>query len=556
MPKIEVSKKDLMNLTGIKISFAKLKDILLEYLKADVEDVKGDILTIKLEDTNRPDLWCVEGIARALRVLLGKGSKHYNVKPSGITIEVDKKLKNIRPYIACGIIKNVKITDDILKSIIQYQEKLGGTYGRKRAKAALGVYDFDKIKGKRLHYKAAKPNSIKFTPLDFNEELPLNEVLKKHPKGIEYAHLLKDKKYYPVILDSDGKVLSMPPIINSNEAGKVTLDTKNLFVEVTGTDFQTVMNMLNLFVMAIAERGGKLYSVRIKYNYPAECGFEVSPKFLPTPFNIKPSHVNKMLGLGLTLTEIKKLLRKMDYKILRADSVNDIISLEIPFYRKDVMHAVDIIEDIAIAYGYNNIAPIEPRISTKGKLLPETNKHDLIRELMIGMGFQEVFSFTLTSKDVLFDKMNTKGKCIEIMNPMSRNYSVLRNSILPILMNFLKKNKTVEFPQKIFELGPIILPDEKSYNKAKQLTNLCVVIAHSKANFTEIKSVLETLMKNLGKEIKLKHAKHKSFIYGRCGEIILNGKAIGIIGEIHPKVLENFDLENPVVAFEINVDEL
>ncbi|MCD6576282.1 MAG: phenylalanine--tRNA ligase subunit beta [Nanoarchaeota archaeon] len=550
MPTIEISFKDLKSLVGKNLSLKEFSQ-LLEYLKAEVDRREGDKLFISLEDTNRPDLWCVEGIARMIRKLIGKPTKKYLAKPSGLTVVVNQNLRNIRPYAACAVVKGIKITDDILESIIQYQEKLAENYGRKRSKVGLGVYDFDKVKGRIIEYKGVKPTA-KFIPLGFEEEMTISEMLKKHPKGEQYGKLLEGKKVYPAFIDKSGEILSIPPITNSNNTGKVTTKTRNLFIEATGTDRDAVVHALNLFAMALAERGGKVYSVRIKYNAETI----VTPNFKPTKFSIKPSYIDTLLGLGLTTPELKKLLKKMDYNIVKATPGSDLIVLEIPFYRKDIMHAVDVVEDVAISYGYNNIEPLEPEIATPGKLLDETKQNNLIREIMIGMQLQEVLNFTLTSKDVLFDKMNRNGKTLEVLNPISSNYSNVRDSLLPLVMKFLETNKTVEFPQKVFELGPVVLPDKKSYNKAKQENHLCAVISHSRATFTEIKSVLETLMKHLEVKVKLRHIKHPSFIDGRCGEIIVNRKAIGVIGEIHPQVLENFNLENPVVAFEINVDEL
>ena len=550
MPTIEASFKDLKKLIGADLTIAKISE-LLEYLKAEIDRKEGDKLFVSLEDTNRPDLWSIEGISKMIRKLIGKPTKRYIVKPSGVSVIVNENLKNIRPYTACAVIKNVKITDEILKSIIQYQEKLGENYGRKRRKVGLGVYDFDKINGKTLEYKGVKSSS-NFAPLGFDEEMTISRMLKIHPKGQKYGKLLECKKLCPAFVDKSGEILSVPPITNSNTTGKVTVDTRNLFVEATGTDKNAVVHALNLFAMALAERGGKIYSVKIKYKNETIN----TPDFRPFKFDIKPSYIDELLGFGLTTPEIKKLLKKMDYKVVKATPGGDLIVLEIPFYRKDIMHAVDIVEDIAISYGYNNIIPIEPEISTSGKLLDKTEKNNLIREIMVGMQFQEILNFTLTNKEILFDKMGINGKSIEVINPISRNYSNLRNSILPLLMRFLEINKTVEFPQKMFELGEVILPDKKSFNKVNQETHLCAVISHSKANFTEIKSVLETFMKNIGCGIKLKHVQHPSFIKGRCGEIIFNKKSIGLIGEIHPQILENFNLENPVVAFEINVDAI
>lgn len=553
MPTIEVSYKELKKLSKLNFNKKRMQDVLLTYLKADVEKIESDKMSIKLEDTNRPDLWCVEGLAMNLRNVFGKNQKNYKIKKSKITIEVDKKLKNIRPYVACAIIKNLDISNKFLKSIIQFQEKLGESYGRKRKKIGLGVYDLDKIKGNKIKYCCAKP-SEKFIPLEFNKELTLKEILKKHPKGKEYAHLIEDKKYYPVFKDESGEILSMPPIINSNKTGKVTEKTKNVFLEATGTDFETVLHALNLFVMAFAEQNGEIYSTKIKYNYNNQKSLETSPKFDSKSFSIKVEYINKLLGLGLNQKEIRELLEKMGYEVKKISE--DEINLSIPFYRRDVIHAVDIIEDIAIAYDYNKIKPLEPKVYTKGKISSKTIRRDNLREYMIGMKFQEVLNFTLSSKKTFMEKMNKKEKPLEVLNPISSNYAFLRNSILPIMIDFLQKNKTVEFPQKIFEIGPVLISDNKKENKIEQQNRLCAIISHSKSTYTEIKSVLDTLMYNIGISYRVKHAKNPSFISGRCGKIFVGRKEIGYIGEIHPKILRNFDLENPVCALEINVDNL
>ncbi len=553
MPTIEVLYSELKKLSKLKFKKEKMKDILLTYLKADVEKIESDKLTIKLEDTNRPDLWSVEGLAKSLRDIYNKKQKKYKINKSKTIVEVDKNLKNIRPYVACAVIKNVKISEKFLKSIIQFQEKLGHSYGRKREKVGLGVYDFDKMKGNKIKYRGAK-SSEKFIPLEFESEMNLNKILEKHPKGKEYAHLIKDKKYYPVFEDEAGEILSMPPIINSQKTGKVTQKTKNLFIEATGTDLETVKHALNLFTMAFAEQGGKIYSTKINYKYKNEKFSNVTPNFDSTQFEIKVEYIDKLLGLGLNQKEIKELLEKMGYEVKSISE--DLIKVLIPFYRKDVIHAVDIIEDIAIAYDYNKIKPLEPKIYTKGKLLEKTKNKDKIREFMIGMKFQEVLNFTLTNKETLSNKINKKENALELLNPISSNYSHLRNSLLPMIMDFLQKNKTVEFPQRIFEIGPVLLSKNKNENKVEQQSRLCAVISHSKVTYTEIKSVLDTLMKNLNKNFRIKHTNNPSFIKGRCGKIFVGRKEVGVIGEIHPEVIKNFDLENPVCALEINVDKI
>jgi phenylalanyl-tRNA synthetase beta chain len=555
MPKIVVSKKELEKLIGKSIDLELLGETLISYLKAEIEKAEGDELTIKLEDTNRPDLWSAEGLSRVLRNLLGKekGFPSYESTKSDFVVNVEEaKLKNIRPFIACAIIKSIKLDDEGIKSLMQIQDKLDTTYGRKRKRTSIGVYDLGKIKPPVV-YTTAGPDDVKFIPLGFNVEMTPREILETHPKGIEYRHILEGFDEYPILIDSENNILSFPPIINSEHLGKVTRDTRDVLVEVTGTDELAVNAVLNLVATALVERGGKLESVKIKYKQRKK--EEVTPVLEPTVFDIKPSFIKKLTGLNLDMRQLKHVLEKMGYEVYKIDENRDSIEIEAPFYRTDIMHPVDIVEDIAIGYGYNNIEPFLPKTPTIGGLKESTIKEDLIREIMIGIGQQELSSFTFTNKDVLFKNMNQKEEdVVEIANPVTMNYTVLRSSLLPVLMNFLAINKTVEFPQNIFEVGDVITLNKKSENGTDQKKHLCSVISSSSVTFTEMKSVLESLMKNINREVTIEPTKNPSFIDGRCGEIILNKKSIGIIGEIHPQVIENFGLENPVAAFEICVD--
>lgn len=545
MPTISVSIKQLQKMLKKKVKTEDLQEMLLTYLKADSELV-GDELMIELIDKNRPDLWGIEGLAREINSLVGIKQKTPVVKKSNVKVIVDSKVKKIRPEIACSIIKGVKLTDELIKNLMQLQDKLDTGYGRKRKKTSIGLYNLDLIKPP-IYYKTTKPNNVKFIPLGFEEEMTPAEIMKKHPKGIEYGHIISGYSEFPILIDSKKNILSFPPIINSNNLGKIDETAKNILVEVTGTHWETVLNTLNIVTSAISAYGGTIYSVK--------SGKNITPAFRGTKHEVKLESIEKVLGLKLDKKQLKKLIEKMSYKLLKFSK--DKMVVEAPFYRKDIIHQVDIIEDIAIAYDFNKIPTKMPKIPFAGRLLPETQKINNLREIMIGMGKQEILNFTLTSRENIFEKTLQKNKKVaEIQNPVSSSYDILREELFPGILEFLAKNKTMEFPQKIFEIGDVIIPNSKQENGVEQKTNLCAAITHPKAGFTEIKSVLDNLMFNLNKEIKLQQKMHPSFIDGRCGAVLLDGKEIGVIGEIHPQVLENFGFENPVVLFEINVDIL
>jgi phenylalanyl-tRNA synthetase beta chain len=555
MPKIEISKNHIDKLIGKKIDTDKLNELMTLYLKSEIDNVEGDTLTVKFEDTNRPDLWSAEGLARNLRNLLGisSGLKEYRTELSNLTVSVDsKKVGEIRPFIACAVAKNIRLTDELIKSFMQMQDKLDSNYGRKRKKTSIGFYDFDKITFPVL-YTTTAPEDVKFVPLGFSEEMTFKEILHKHPKGIEYGHLVKDFKEYPILIDSKSKILSFPPIINSNDLGNVNESTRNLLIEVTGTDYSTVLNTLGIVTIALADNGADIYSVSVIYGRTKER----TPVLKPMEVSFKPSFIKKVLGFELNDREIRNILGKMGYEVLSVNKISDKAIIRAPFYRTDIMHDVDVVEDIAIGYGYNEIEPLPLKVPTEGDLEPSTKKANLIREIMIGTGYQEILSFMLCNRNILFEKMDQhQSGVVEIANPISSSWDVIRNSLIPVVTNFLAINKTVEFPQRVFEFGDVLFPDEHYENKTRQETHLCAALTHSRATFTEIKSVLDKLCAELGISAEVKPVVNQSFIEGRCGEIIVNKKQIGIIGELHPQVLENFGLENPVATFEIKADEL
>ncbi|ASI99757.1 phenylalanine--tRNA ligase subunit beta [Thermococcus celer] len=557
MPKFDVSKADLERLIGKEFSVEEWEDLFL-YAKCEMDDVReenGEVyFKADSKDTNRPDLWSAEGIARQIRFALGleRGLPEYRVEKSDVTVYVDGKLKDIRPYGVYAVVEGLNLDDEALRQMINLQEKVALTFGRRRKEVAIGIFDFDRVKPP-IHYRAAEKTE-RFVPLGFDEEMTLEEILERHEKGREYGHLIRDKPYYPLLVDSEGKVLSMPPIINSEVTGRVTTETKNVFVDVTGWDLNRVMLALNVVVTALAERGGRIRSVRVVYP-----DFEVeTPDLTPKPFEVDLDYVRKLSGLDLSDGEIKELLERMMYRV---ELVDGKAKLLYPAFRDDIMHARDVLEDVLIAYGYNEIEPEEPELAVQGRGDKFIEFQDAVRELMVGFGLQEVTTFNLTNRDAQYGRMRLESgvdysnhppaELVEIENPISPKWSALRAWLIPSLLDFLSQNTHEEYPQRIFEVGTVTLIDESRETRTVSEGKLAVALAHPRVTFTEVKEVLEGTMRHLGFEYGLKEMDHPSFIPGRTGLIIVNGEEVGIIGEIHPGVLENWGIEMPVAVFEL-----
>jgi phenylalanyl-tRNA synthetase beta chain len=557
MPTVEVERGDLESLLGLKLPehMEELNDM-LAYVKGEVKSIEGQELHIEMKDSNRADLWSAEGLARALRGFLNleKGLKGYTIAgSSGVEVRVDVRLKTIRPYIACAAVKAVSLDDAAIRQIMHLQDKMDQTYGRHRRRTSIGLYDFDLI-SPPLRYGVAEPEEVSFVPLGLEKKMTLREILEKHPKGVEYGSIVSKNPVWPIFLDSEGKVLSFPPVINSADLGQVTEATGNVFIEVTGTAYETVLNALANVTLALADRGGTIYSVKIHYPY-RELKDVVTPELKTEALDVDVGYVQRVIGEKLSPSEIRGLLEKSRYGVAKVSESK--ITVEIPCYRVDIMHPIDIVEDVAIAYDYNKMRPKWPQLLTVGALSDETKFRNLTREIMVGSGFQEILSFTLSNPEALFTKMNLEPqKVVEIANPKVTSLTCLRGWLLPSLMECLSRNVHVEYPQKIFEVGYCVVHDADEGNKTRDLEKLACVTIHSNASFTEAKSVLEAFLANLGIRCELEETSHGSFIEGRAGKILVGKRDIGFIGEVHPQVLQNWKLENPAAAFEITLDEM
>lgn len=524
----------------------------LSFVKGDVESLQGDNVSIEVKDSNRPDIWAVEGIARVLRGQLQTGRTR-EVKVSGksnLKVIIDKRVRPIRPFISTAIMRGIKPTDEALKSWISLQEKLDLTYGRKRRRASIGFYQADLI-ASPLSYTVADPDKATFAPLGSETKSTLREIVDNHPKGAEYGEIISGFHEWPILIDAHRNILSLPPVINSNDLGRITMDTGNILVEVTGTNADTVHNTLKIVVSTLAERGGRIYSCLEAYSYGTPRR-SVSPDLSPTLTRLSLTHINQLLGMSLGLREAARLAEKAGYQVRRASG--DTLQLEIPCYRIDIMHSVDLIEDIAIASDLNKLKPEWPRIWTIGDLSNQTVDSETLGEIMIGLGFQETLTYVLTSPEIVAERMGMdEGDLVMLSNPKMTTHTTLRNWLLPSLLEFLSRNTHVDYPQKIFEIGSTINKGEDPSQPIREERKIAAVTIHAQAGFTEIRSSLDALMNNVGHVFQIKSGEHPSFLTGRCGAVTSDGREIGIIGEISPRVLQAFGLNLPTAAFELEM---
>ena len=536
MPTVNLSRKEFDKLVGKKLSLDKLKDR-ISMLGTDLEEITESEIIVEVFP-NRPDMLSEQGFARAFSSFIGvkPGLRKYNIKKSTDRVIIDNFVRDVRPYTVCAIVKNINFDEEKIKQVIQIQEKLHVSIGRNRKKIAIGIYPFEKIRTP-IYYKALEPNKIKFKPLEFDKELTALQILSKHPAGREYGYLLDGKKKFPVFMDSNNKVLSMPPVINSEDTGKITKKTKDVFIECSGFNLDAQEKCLNIIVTALIDMGGEAYSMELQYGDKTI----TTPDFEPKKMKLDLDYANKVLGLKLKESDIKKYLEMMGFDYRKK-------TIFIPPYRADILHPIDLIEDIAIAYGYENFKEEIPNVSTIGSEDPFYKFKDKIADILTGFGLIEVNNYNLTNKKIQSDKMNFKTENIEVKNTVNAEYNALRSWIIPSLLDTLENNKHYDYPQNIFEIGYCFSEKEES--------KLCVMLCGNKVDFTSVKQILDYLINDLGFKYSADEIKHPSFIEGRVGSVSINKKTVGVIGEIHPEVLGNFRLEMPVSCFEINLNEI
>ena len=544
MPVINFSYSDLMHLMGVEISIDTLRER-LPMIGSDLKRAEEGEDELSFEFfPDRPDLYSVEGIARALKAFLNiaPGLVEYSADSSDVQICVDPSVKPVRPYIWSAMVEGLTFDDPLIRSMMDLQEKLHLTLGRDRKKVAIGIHDIRAVKPP-FTYKAVKPDGVMFQPLQGVREMTPAEILREHDKGVAYAFVLEGKERYPLIVDRDEQVLSMPPIINGIVT-EVTEETRDIFVDCTGTDLNALKYAVNILTTALADRGGIIRTVTIEEDGATTTAPEIGPREM----TLDVDYVNSWLGTGLNTGEMAACLARLGY----GTSVEgESLRVSVPSYRGDVIHPVDLAEDVAIGHGYESFGHTFPAAPTFGVEDPLTAFAAHVRPIMIGLGYFEVATLSLSNEWEQFGAlgMNEETETLRILNPVTEMHTLVRTSLLPSLLGILRKNKHRELPQRIFETGDVVLG---TTNRMK----LGGVAIHAKAGFTEVKSLVQSLSAALGFSWTISPADHPAYLPGRCAVISMELDEIGIFGEVHPRTIEAFELRYPVIAFELDLEGL
>ena len=542
MPVVSLSYSRLQKLIG-KVSKKQISDS-LPFLGLDIESEENNIVRVEYSP-NRPDYSTDIGIALGLQGLLGikTGALKLKIrKSSNFTINVKSGVTKIRPYLTGIVAKNGKIDHDVLEQLVQMQEDLHMGIGRKRKKSSIGIHDLDKISFPLTYTTVSRTE--KFIPLKSNKESSISEILEDTDVGKEYGHILGNSPQVPMIIDSNNDTVSFPPIINA-AITTITTKTKNLFVEVTGINKEDAEDMLSVIATILQSAGFTLESVKILGAKNS------SPKFEQKKISISPTLINQTLGLDLNTSKIISSLKKSR---LDASIKGKNIICTIPAYRFDIFGPMDLVEETALGYGIQNLTPTLSSSQTLGQINPISVQIKLLSQVMIGLGYLEALNSSLTSKRVLYDMTNRDDtNIISVLDSKSQEHTILRDSILPGLLENLSRNIHESYPQKLFETGTVFFKN----NPINEKTCLAVICAHQEANFTEIKSILQAVLKTgFNLEIETKTSNHETFEKGRTASILVNGKLIGIMGDINSKAIENYKIRVPVVGFEINLSGL
>ncbi|MFA6888346.1 MAG: phenylalanine--tRNA ligase subunit beta [Candidatus Woesearchaeota archaeon] len=543
MPTVTLNRAVFDTLLGKKYSIDDLKER-IPMIGTDLEKIDETEIIVEVFP-NRPDMLSEQGFARAIKAFMGikPGLQEYMVKKSGCTVIVDSSV-TMRPYTACAIVKNLTFTDERIREIMQAQEKLATTHGRNRKKSAYGIYPLNSIQFP-VTYIAKDPEKIQFKPLGFDTFMKASDVMSLHPKAKEYSHLTKDWKKYPFFIDAQNNVMCMLPFTNSQDTGKVDINTTDVFIECSGTDMNNVCVALNILTTMLAEMGGQIYSIDMQYGSKKI----VTPDLTPKTMELDLLYANKVLGLDLKPLDAKKCLQLMGYGVKGKQVL-------IPAYRADILHQRDLVEDIAIGYGYDVIEEVIPSISTIAQEDPFEVFKLKINNLLVGLGMLEISNFHLIDKQVQTTQMMHSVEVLEILDPVSMEYNSLRRWLLPCLLQTLRQNKQYEYPQKFFEIGVVFEKNLEKYALADESTHISIVLSHQKANFTEARQVIDYIFRMLEVEGTVQELKESCFLEGRSGKLFTENMFLAQIGELHPQVIKNFELDMPVVAIELNLTAL
>lgn len=516
------------------------KDTILKALPmigSDIERIEEDHADVEFFP-DRTDLYSVEGVARAMRGFLGieTGLPEYPVLESTITFSVDPGLAGIRPVLGSAVIRNLRFDDASIESVMALQEALHWAIGRGRSKVAIGVHDLSTVQSPFRYIASSRDRQ--FVPLDYTESMTMDQILAEHPKGRAYAGIVEHFDRFPLIVDANDQVLSFPPIING-ELTRVTSDTTDILLDVTGTDERAVQNTVAIICSAFAEAGGTIESVTIDG--------QKTPSLAPVERIIDCDECARLMGVPLTPESIVPLLEKMRFGAVPLEGSK--VQVTIPCYRADIMHDWDIFEDVAIAYGFDRFPATLPPTFTIGTEDPASRLARIVSGIAIGLGYTEVMPFTLTNERVSYDQMQRprSDAALKVLHPISIENTIIRTDLLPMLLEILQLNKHRELPQRIFTVGDV-------NDGALTYQKMACAAIHPAADFSEIYATVDSILRELGIDtLSIAESGDPAFLSGRQGAIMNGSEKTGFFGELHPDVIVAFDLEHPVIGFEIDL---
>jgi phenylalanyl-tRNA synthetase beta chain len=516
----------------------------------------------------RPDMFDPGGLARVLRNYLGESTEpaRYQLHPPTCRVIVDPALATAecyRPAIACAIVRGLRLDDDLIKVVMKLQENLHWALGRDRKHASIGVYDLDAVEGPDFHYRSVGPEELRFVPLGYDPAEDANRltpraILEQHPKGVAYARLLERFARYPLLCDARGQVLSMPPIINS-EPTRVKGDTANFFVDVTGTGERIVGRCLNILVTSLAELDANLHLEQVTVVYPDREA--VTPDLTPQQVTLDPAMAARTIGVDLDRGDVERHLRQMGHAVT-SDGEDRPLQVAVPAYRNDIMHPIDLVEDVAIAYGYHNIVPALVPTMTVGRERMTERRLDAARRTMTGLGYHEVLTLILSSPEIDYDslRMPRREDCVLIDNPISVEQTIVRTTLLPGILDTFGNNLSHELPQRIFEVGNITLADADVETGAREWPRAAAGAIGPKVDYSEIRAACEALVREFGWELVTEPEELPCFIPGRGARVVVTRgelrRVAGVAGELHPEVLEHYKLVHPAAVFELDLTVL
>ncbi|GMM29847.1 phenylalanine--tRNA ligase subunit beta [Martiniozyma asiatica (nom. inval.)] len=584
MPTVAVDKADLFALLGREYTEKEFDELCFEFGIELDEDTTADCTgderpQLKIEiGANRYDMLCIEGIAQSLNEYLGREKlpEYKKVPEIPVTsLTIKPSTLEVRPYAAAAILRGIKFTQRSYDSFIALQDKLHSNLCRQRTLVAMGTHDLDTLQGP-FTYEALKPEEIKFAPLNQTEVMDGKKLMEfyENDKNLgKYLHIIKDSPVYPVILDANRTVCSMPPIINSNHS-KITLETTNVFLDITGTDKTKVEIVLNQLVAMFSRYCAEPFTVEpVQIISEHNDQSRVCPDLTKRELSVEKAYINSCLALKLSSEEICQLLGKMSLVATPA-SDDALINVKIPITRPDVLHACDVMEDCAIGYGYDKLVKTYPTTAaTTAYPLPINKSSDYLRTASAQAGWLEVMPLTLCSHDENFKFLRDEDpeslkRAVLLANPKTVEYEVVRTSLIPGILKTIRENKQHAIPIKVFECGDICFKDD-SERQARNQRNWAAAYAGAKSGFELIQGLLTKMMSTF----RFEYLENKDdaergfwvekedknlFFEGRGAAVYLkkdgNVKKIGYLGVLHPEVVSNFEIPWAVSVVELDVE--